>query len=172
MNSKIAIPIIIGIIIVIVGIIAITNQETTEEEIEVPWIQSGPFAIEKHEYYLGEKIFLTVHGIPKDVSGEVIFYRSVIIPNAIGSDGISRDMNAEKKYIGIEFDGANKQNFNRYFEPKLSEFEGICSRDDLVGEWKVVFEGTQYADIDFKILNQTASWDERTFELIVDKGKC
>jgi hypothetical protein len=171
-NSKITIPIIIGIIIVIVGIIAITNQETTEEEIEVPWIQSGPFAIEKHEYYLGEKIFMTVHDIPEDVSGEAIFYRSVIIPNAVGSDGISRDMNAGKKYIGIEFDGANKQNFNRYFEPKLSEWKGICSRDDLVGEWKVVFEGTQYADIDFKILNQTASWDERTFELIVDKGKC
>ena len=172
MNSKIAIPIIIGIIIVIVGIIAITNQETTEEEIEVPWIQSGPFAIEKHEYYLGEKIFMTVHDIPEDVSGEAIFYRSVIISNAVGSDGISRDMNAGKKYIGMEFDGANKQDFNRYFEPKLSESNGMCSRDDLVGEWKVVFEGTQYADIDFKILNQTASWDERTFEPIVDKGKC
>ena len=171
-NSKIAIPIIIGIIIVIVGIFAITNQETTEEEIEVQWRHSGPFAIEKYEYYLGEKIFLTVQGIPKDVSGEVIFFRPVIIPNVVGSDGISRDMNAEKKYIGIKFDGAKKPNFNSYFEPRLSEWKGICSRDDLVGEWKVVFEGTQYADIDFKIINQTSSWDERTFETIVDKGNC
>jgi hypothetical protein len=170
-NSKIAIPIIIGIIIVIVGIFAITNQETAEEQIEVQWRQSGPFAIEKYEYYLGEKIFLTVSDIPKDVSGEAIFYRPVIIPN-VGSDGISRDMNVGKKYLGIEFDGENKQNFNRYFEPRLSEFKGICSRDDLVGDWKVVFEGTQYADIDFKIINQTASWDERTFETIVDKGAC
>ena len=68
-----------------------------------------------------------------------------------------------EKYIGIEFDGAKKQNVNRYFKPRLSEFKEICSRDDLVGEWKAVFEGTQYADIDFKIINQTASWDERTF---------
>ena len=163
MNSKIAIPIIIGIIIVIAGIIAITNQEASEEEIEVQWRQSGPFAIEKYEYYLGEKIFLTVQDIPKDVSGEVIFYRPVIIPN-VGSDGISRDMNVGKKYLGIEFDGENKQNFNRYFEPRLSEWKGICSRDDLVGDWKVAFEGTQYADIDFKIINQTASWDERIFD--------
>ena len=170
-KTKITIPIIIGIIIVIVGIVAITNQETTEEEIEVQWRQSGPFAIEKYEYYLGEKIFLTVHDIPKDVSGEVIFYRPVIIPN-VESDEISRDMNAGKKYIGIEFDGEDKQNFNRYFEPRLSEFKGICSRGDLVGNWKVVFEGTQYADIDFKIINQTASWDERMFETIVDKGTC
>ena len=163
MNSKIAIPIIIGIIIVIAGIIVITNQETTEEQIEVQWRHSGPFAIEKYEYYLGEKIFLTVQNIPKDVSGEAVFFRSVIIPNVLESDGISRDMNAGKKYIEIEFDGAKKQDFNRYFEPRLSEFKEICSRDDLVGEWKAVFEGTQYADIDFKIINQTASWDERTF---------
>jgi len=162
-NSKIAIPIIIGIIIVIAGIIAITNQETTEEQVEVQWRHSGPFAIEKYEYYLGEKIFLTVQNIPKDVSGEAVFFRPVIIPNVLGSDGISRDMNAGKKYIEIEFDGAKKQDFNRYFEPRLSEFKEICSRDDLVGEWKAVFEGTQYADIDFKIINQTASWDERTF---------
>jgi len=162
-NSKIAIPIIIGIIIVIAGIIVITNQETTEEQIEVQWRHSGPFAIEKYEYYLGEKIFLTVQNIPKDVSGEAVFFRPVIIPNVLGSDGISRDMNAGKKYIEIEFDGAKKQDFNRYFEPRLSEFKEICSRDDLVGEWKAVFEGTQYADIDFKIINQTASWDERTF---------
>ena len=175
MNSKIAIPIIIGIIIVIiiviVGIFAITNQETTEEKIEAQWRQSGPFAIEKHEYYLGEKIFLTVHDIPRDVSGEAIFYRPVIITN-VGSDGISSDMNAGKKYIGIKFDGENKQNFNRYFEPRLNEIKGICSRGDLVGDWKLVFEGTQYADIDFKIINQTASWDERTFETIVGKGTC
>ena len=171
MNSKITIPIIIGIIIVIVGIVAITNQETTEEKIEVQWRHSGPFAIEKYEYYLGEKIFLTVQDIPKDVSGEAIFYRPVIIPN-VGSDGISRDMNVGKKYLGIEFDGENKQNFNRYFEPSLNEWKGICSRSELVGEWVIVFHGTQYEDMSFKILNQTSSWDERAFEPIVDKGNC
>jgi len=171
-NSKIAIPIIAGIIISIAGIIVITNQETTEERVEVQWRHSGPFAIEKYEYYLGEKIFMTVQDIPKDVSGEAVFYRPIIIPNVAGSDGILKDVNAGKKYLGIEFDGSMKQNFNRYFEPKLSEWKGICSRDDLVGEWKVVFEGTQYADINFKILNQTASWDERTFEPIVGKGSC
>ncbi len=172
MNSKIAISIIIGIIIVIVGIIVISNQETTEEEKKVQWRHSGPFAIEKYEYYLGEKIFITIQDIPEDVRGEAIFFRPAIIPNVAGSDDISRDMNIGKKYIEIEFDGANKQNFNRYFEPRLNEFKGICSRDDLVGEWKVVFEGTQYDDIDFKILNQTASWDERTFEPIIEKGNC
>ena len=53
-----------------------------------------------------------------------------------------------------------------------SELRKICSSDELIGEWKIVFHGTQYDDMDFKILNQTASWDERTFETIVDKGRC
>ena len=155
---KIVVPIII--IIAIVSVIAVSsNQEKYEERIEVQWKHSGPFGIEKNEYYLGEKIFLTVHDISKNTSGEIVFFRPANIEgSAEGNVGI--------KYLGIKFDGENKQNFNRYFEPKLNELKGICSRDDLVGKWKVVFEGTQYDDIDFKIINQTASWDERTFEPI------
>jgi hypothetical protein len=175
-NNKITIPIIIGIIIVIVGIIAITNQEMTEEVIEVQWRESGPFAIEKHEYYLGEKIFLTVHDIPKDVSGEVIFFRPTSTPDVKEFEeleGISKELITTKtKYLGIKFSGENKQNFNRYFEPSLHEWKGICSRNDLAGEWIIVFYGTQYENMSFKILNQTASWDERTFETLVGKGKC
>ena len=106
MNSKIAIPIIIEsiieIIIVIAGIIAIAgiiviaNQETTKEQIKVQWRESGSFTIEKYEYYLDEKNFLTVQNIPNDTSGEVVFFRPVIIPNVLGSDGISRDMDRGK----------------------------------------------------------------------------
>jgi predicted NACHT family NTPase len=66
--------------------------------------------------------------------------------------------------MSIEFDGERKQSFNRYFEPRLSELRKICSSDELIGEWKIVFHGTQYDDMDFKILNQTASWDERIWE--------
>ena len=160
--------IIIPIIIVIAiasAIIVNLDQEKYEEEVEIQWRYSGPFAIEKHEYYLGEKIFFRISDLPKDAKGEAIFFRPASIPNVEKiSEGVSKDTNAKKKYIGIEFDGEQKQSFNRYFEPKLSELKGTCSRDDLVGEWKIVFHGTQYDDMDFKILNQTSSWDERTFE--------
>jgi hypothetical protein len=175
-NSKIAISIVIGIIIVIIGIIAITNQEITEERIEGQWRESGPFAIEKDEYYLGEKIFLTVNEIPRDVSGEVIFFRPTSTPDVEKFEGleeISEDkITTKTKYLAIKFSGENKQNFNRYFEPSLNEWKGICSRSELVGEWVIVFHGTQYEDMSFKILNQTSSWDERAFEPIVDKGNC
>ena len=174
-NLKIVIPIII--VIVIVGVIIINpEQERIEEKIETQWRESGPFSIEKYEYYLGEKIFLTVNEIPRDMSGEVIFFRPTSTPNVKEFeelDGISKDLITTKtKYLEIKFSGENKQNFNRYFEPSLNEWKGICSRNDIVGDWVIVFHGTQYEDISFKILNQTASWDERAFETIVDKGNC
>jgi hypothetical protein len=175
-NSKIAIPIIIVIIIVIVGIIGITNQEITENEIEKPWITSGPFSIEVQEYNLGEKIFMNARNIPIDVKGEVLIFRPTLIQFISpmdGSDGldkfegISKDLvSKKKKYLAIQFDGKNKQDFNKYFEPKLSKWKNICSVNDLVGEWVIVFYGTQYKEIHFKILNQTSSWDERTFEAV------
>jgi hypothetical protein len=172
---KIAVPIII--VVIIIGVIIVNpEQEIIEEKIETEWRESGPFSIEKHEYYLGEKIFLTVNNIPKDVSGEVIFFRPTSTPNVEEFEkleGISKDIISTKtKYLAIQFSGENKQNFNRYFEPSLNEWKKICSRNDLVGEWVIVFYGTQYEDMSFKILNQTMKWDERTFETITNKGRC
>ena len=36
--------------------------------------------------------------------------------------------------------------------------------DDIAGNWIVRFSGTQYEDINFEILNQVSSWDDRIDE--------
>jgi len=162
------------IIVIIIGIAIVFNsgQENIEEEIveKKQWITSGPFSIEKHQYYLGEKIFLTVSGIPISVSGEAVFFRpsEKLIPQEFENmEGVTKDMlQTKEKYLGIQFDGKSKENFNRYFEPRFNEFKNICSTSDLVGIWAIVFQGTDYEPIYFEILNQTASWDDRTFEPI------
>ena len=167
-NVKSVIAIIIGI--VIIGIVIGAAIEFNSEK-GVPWREgSGPFQIEKYEYYLGEKIFFNAVNISADEKGEIIFFR----PNPDKSnknmkqmEGIPGELISKKtKYIAIKFDGTVKQNFNNYFEPRFSEFKGICSRDDLTGEWVIVFSGTQYDPIYFTILNQTASWDDRPYEPI------
>ena len=66
-----------------------------------------------------------------------------------------------KYTVKIPFDGMNKQQFNYYFEPRLQMYTGICSMDDIAGNWIVRFSGTQYEDINFEILNQVSSWDDR-----------
>ena len=172
---------IIGIIVVIaiVGIsIGGAIEFNAEKEREgVPWREgSGPFQIEKYEYYLGEKIFINAVDIPADASGEIIFF--LLSPDGINKypkeyEGISTELISTKiKYIAIQFDGKEKQNFNNYFEPRFNEWKGICSTDDIVGEWVMVFSGTQHEPIHFTVLSETMPGDTRTFESLVDIGNC
>ena len=148
---KIVIPIIIIIIIVGGLMIFTTNEETSKNKIEEKWVKSGPFSIDKSEYNLGEKIFIVVNGLKEEDKGKVVFFRPL-------------NNTAWSNYITMDFDGRNKTHFNLYFEPKLSELKKICSTNELVGEWVVKFIGTEYLDINFKIMNQTSSWDIRTFD--------
>ena len=70
-NVKVIIPIIIIIIIAASLIIFTPNEETTKNEIEEEWIESGPFAIDKAQYNVGEKIFLDTDGLKFDEKGTV-----------------------------------------------------------------------------------------------------
>jgi len=148
---KVIIPIIIIIIIAGALIIFIPNEEISKNKIEEKWVKSGPFSIDKIEYNLGEKIFIVVKDLKEEDKGEVVFFRPLNNTNW-------------SSYITMGFDGSNKTQFNLYFEPKLSKFKKICSTNDLVGTWVVKLIGTEYSDINFEILNQTSSWDTRTFD--------
>jgi hypothetical protein len=174
-SAKSIIGIIVGI--AIVGIAIGGTIEFNSEKEGVPWREgSGPFQIEKYEYYLGEKIFINAVNIPADVSGEIIFFRPA--PDGVNKvpkeyEGITAELISKKiKYIGIGFDGENKQNFNYYFEPRFNEWKGVCSTSDLVGEWVMTFSGTQYEPIHFTVLSETMPGDTRTFESLVDVGEC
>ena len=103
------------------------------------WPSSGPFKIDREKYILGEKIFVIAEDIPFDVKGEI---------------KLVRQMNSThyKLWSTFSFDGMQKSSFNIYFEPKLSIFKDICSLDDLTGDWFMIFDGTDYEDIRFKML--------------------
>ena len=166
---------IIGIIvgIAIVGVlIGGTIEFNSEKEREgVSWREgSGPFQIEKYEYYLGEKIFFNAVNIPADEKGEIIFFRPELDRSnkkIKEIEGIPAELISKKvKYIAIEFNGESKQSFNKFFEPRFSEWNGVCSTKDIVGEWIIVFLGTQYENINFTVLNETMPGDTRLFEPI------
>ena len=131
-KGKVIIPIIIIIIIIIAGVlIAFTpNEEISENKIEEEWIKSGPFSIDKNQYNIGEKIFIVVNGLKQEDKGKVIFFRPL-------------NNTAWTNYITMDFDGTNKTQFNLYFEPRLSDLNGICSTNELAGEWVVKFIGTE-----------------------------
>ena len=192
MNGKIAIPIVMGVIIAIVGIIAITNQEPNAMEVEDTlnkelqpaeetaeilkrlediekntedlknletdydasrereWITSGPFQIDRIEYVLGEKIFLRTGELGIDEKGQVVFLRPL-------------NTTHYEVYLTIPFDGSNNSAFNYYLQPQLSKLRGFCSVDDFVGDWRVVFRGTDYPNLAFKITKDILPGDEEDF---------
>ncbi len=186
-NSKIAILIVIAAIIVIIGIFAITNQEPNtmevedtlnrelqpEEEItpevqekldsiekinleneytpkEREWITSGPFQIDRSEYVLGEKIFLRTGGLGFDEKGQVVFLRPL-------------NTTHYEVYLTIPFDGSDNSAFNYYLQPQLSKLRGFCSIEDFVGDWRVVFRGTDYPNLEFEITKDILPGDEEDF---------
>jgi hypothetical protein len=188
MNNKIAIPIVISAIIVVIGIFVITNQESDSLEVEdivnqelrptdevTPkvqekldeiekinleneyspkdreWITSGPFQIDRSEYVLGEKIFLRTTGLEFNEKGETAFLRPL-------------NSTHYSVYFTIPFDGSENPAYNYYLEPDLSKLQGICSVNDLVGDWRVVFRGTDYPNLEFRITEQILPGDEEDYE--------
>jgi hypothetical protein len=145
----------IGVIIAIIGGLLAINP--VEKSMEEKWLEqkitSGPFTLDKNEYFVGEKIFITVRDLKQNDKGEMIFFRPL--------NGTSWT-----NYTTMSFDGSAKDKVNLYFEPQLSEMKKICSVNDLAGNWKVKLIGTEYPEMNFKIINQTAEWDNRTFEPI------
>ena len=51
----------------------------------------------------------------------------------------------------MPFDGSGVRN-NFYLTPDLGELRGICNKDELVGDWRIMIEGTNYPDLKFKVL--------------------
>jgi len=118
-------------------------SDENEYEIEPrEWQISGPFQIDRSEYALGEKIFLRIGGLSFQEKGQV---------------AVMRPLNSThySVYLTIPFDGANKDAFNYYLDPQLSKVRGLCSVDDVLGKWALVFRGTDHPNLNFKIVNKT-----------------
>jgi len=185
MNAKIVIPISVIITIVIV-VFSLTQIETIEKETssqfeetskidsmlqeikedkiknenldnpyrpsEREWITSGPFKIDRSEYQLGEKIFVNIDQISIDEKGKVIILRPI-------------NSTHYTPYHTMPFDGSDQRN-NYYFTPDLSEFRKICSTDEIIGNWKVVFQGTEFNDLKFKVTAEIIPGYEDRYESV------
>ena len=117
------------------------------------WITSGPFQIDRSEYVIGEKIFLVIGGLQHQEKGQVAFLRPL-------------NDTHYSVYQTIPFDGAKKNAFNYYIQPQLSKVAGLCTIDDIVGDWTVVFRGTTYANLEFKITNEIIPGDETNYQSV------
>lgn len=113
-------------------------NETDYNPLPREWITSGPFQIDRSEYAIGEKIFIRINGLELDAKGQIAVMRPLNVTHY-------------SVYITIPFDGAQKAGFNYYVEPGISKVRGICSVDDMMGKWALVFRGTNYSNLNFNI---------------------
>ena len=120
-------------------------KKVTDENVYVPlpreWRTSGPFQIDRSQYALGEKIFIRTGGLDFEEKGQV---------------AVMRPLNSThySVYLTLPFDGAKKEAFNYYLDPSLSKTRGLCSIDDVMGRWALVFRGTDYPNLYFEITDK------------------
>jgi hypothetical protein len=114
------------------------NLENEYSPKEREWITSGPFQIDRSQYAIGEKIFIIIGGLDVKEKGQI---------------AVMRPLNDThySVYLTIPFDGTQKPAFNYYLDPQISKTREICSVDDLIGKWAVVFRGTEYSNLYFEI---------------------
>ena len=139
-KEKKIIPLVVSIvaIAVVAGIIYYYNiQASPQEDLKSQWISSGPFAIDKPRYKLGENIFLYVSGLKPNEAGVISFLR----PNG-------------DQYTEVIFNATLKDHFTYYFTPTTGVRKQIYKPEQLVGTWTVIFQGVEYESLKFKIVNE------------------
>jgi len=117
---------------------------------EREWISSGPFKLDRSEYVLGERLFVNLDYVDKNTKGEMIFTK--IINNT-----------HVYEYKKIKFDGSKPQ-YNFYIGMNLNMPRGLCTVDQLIGNWELRFEGTNYESIKFKVLDDILPGSERNYQ--------
>ena len=127
------------------------NLENEYSPKEREWITSGPFQIDRSKYVIGEKIFLVIGGLEYEEKGQVAFLRPL-------------NDTHNSVYLTVPFDGAKKNAFNYYIQPQLSKTRGLCTIDDIVGSWTVVFRGTDYKNLKFEITDKIIPGDEGNYQ--------
>ena len=115
------------------------------------WLTSGPFQIDKSQYLLGENIFVRVGNLTPNEKGQIAFLRPI-------------NETHYSVYNIIPFDSEVNSSFNSYFTPALSRVLNICTTDDLIGSWRVVFQGTDYENLSFEIINEILQGSEKYYE--------
>ena len=164
MNKSVLIATVAGVAIII-GVIGFQINETTykvtspEDYKKSMGTQSvahvvypdnpqilGPLQINKDKYLLGENIYIILKDVGPNDKGAIEFYT----PGGV-------------LYDTMGFNGMEKDFFKKYFKPQLLKSKSLCEKEDLVGEWTVMFKGYDIAKLHFEMLIDVLPGQEHQF---------
>jgi hypothetical protein len=153
MNRNVVIATVVGIA-VIIGAVgyqvndSMYNRTSTEDYYEDPlsvtnvvYPENPQFLhglkINKDKYLLGERIYFSVKEIPMGLKDSLNFYTP---------EGIA--------YAIYSIDGDEKSHFKHYFRPSLFQKLQICDKEQLIGEWTVLFNGMPNSRLHFQVMSE------------------
>ncbi len=131
------IALVVIMIVIPTGIYFYNQQKLSQENNTTQGITSGPFTIDKEKYRLGDYVFMVVTGLKPTDNGEMIVY------DPKGGN-----------FTKVPFNGTMKSDWNYMFKPNTERIEKLCTAQDLIGNWTIVFQGTSYKPIPFQVINE------------------
>ena len=137
----------------------IKNDNSESPYIPPPreWISTGPVKIDYTEYYLGQKIFVNIEQVSMNEKGKVMFFRPI-------------NNTHHQLYFSMPFDGSGVRN-NFYLTPELKMMDEICSKEQLIGKWKIMIQGTNYPVLEFEVVDSIIPGNELRYKPITE-GLC
>ena len=162
MNRNVGIATGIGIV-VIIGVIIFQVNETMWEQASVEEYYEkggkvagvvypdnpqvlGPLQINKDKYLLGENVYVILKDLRPQDKGTILF----MTPKNV-------------VYDEWGFDGEERDYQKKYFKPQLLKSKQLCGKEDLVGEWTVMFKGYEMSKLHFEVLEDTLPNQEHQF---------
>ena len=106
----------------------------------------GPFQINKDKYLLGENVYAFIKDLRTQDKGTVLF----LTPE-------------NKIFLEWGFDGSVKDFSKKYFKPQLLKSKNLCEKEQLIGEWTVMFKGYEMSKISFEVLPDILPNEESFF---------
>ena len=162
MNRNVGIATGIGIAIII-GVIIFQVNETMWKQVSVEEYYEkggkvagvvypdnpqvlGPLQINKDKYLLGENVYVILKDLRPQDQGTILF----MTPKNV-------------VYDEWGFNGEERDYQKKYFKPQLLKSKQLCGKEDLVGQWTVMFKGYSMSKLHFEVLEDTLPNQEHHF---------
>ena len=107
----------------------------------------GPLQINKDKYLLGENVYVMLKNLQPGDKGQVNFYTP-----------------GGKLYEEWKFNGDERDFQKKYFKPSLLKSKNLCDKNELIGEWTVMFQGYNEMTLNFEIVEEILPNQEYQYE--------
>ena len=147
---------IVGFIIaaVIIGLIVTLTVEQSlnldsNEGKQHDYVSSGPVSVTQYKHRLGDDVFLVIGDLQPNEKDTLHIYT----PKGV-------------EFKTIPYDGSKKSYFKQFFYPDTVAELSICTPEDLVGIWKIVFEEGSYTTLEFEMTDEWVQGAEKSITVV------